>query len=164
MIPALVQDWLRLGPEALGSLWSVMALGTVIGALISARIPQKLHEPGMLSAWLAYGVLTGCLAMADEGYGFVLTIAFAMGCTGALADVLFAIIVQCETPNTKVSKTFATFSTLANSGEALSAPILAMAIGLWGIGGAFIAGAVLPVCASIIGLALVDQARQPADR
>jgi DHA3 family macrolide efflux protein-like MFS transporter len=151
LIPVFVKEHLAGGPDMLGFLWSIMALGTVIGAFLSVRIAPHLREHGMLCAWLAYGILLAAMIIPSE-FTVIFAIGFFLGIAGAVADILFATIVQERMPPEHVSKTFAGFSTLANTGEALSAPALGFVLGLYGIGAAFVIGAALPVVAAFAGL------------
>lgn len=159
LVPILIKDHLAAGPDMLGTLWSIMALGTVAGAFLSVRIRPGMRERGMLCAWLAYGLLLGALVVPSH-LALVLLIGFVLGAAGAIADILFVTLVQERMPGDHVSRTFAGFSTLANTAEAVSAPALGLLAGLWGIGAAFAAGAALPIIAALAGLlGLAGQAR-----
>ncbi|MCC5977101.1 MAG: MFS transporter [Salinarimonas sp.] len=151
LIPIFVKDHLAAGPDVLGLLWSIMALGTLAGAVFSVRIAPRWRERGMLLGWLVYGLLLGALAIPAD-LVVIFAIGFILAAAGAIADILFATLIQERMPGEHVSKTFAGFSTLANTGEAVSAPALGLVAGLYGIGAAFAAGAALPVIAALAGL------------
>lgn len=161
LIPILIKDHLGAGPSTLGVLWGIMALGTMLGAMISVRFPADQRERGMVLAWLVYGLLIGALVLPTQ-LGWVLAIGFILGATGAIADVLFATIVQERMPCEHVSKTFASFSTLANCGEAISAPILGIVAASFGLSAGFALGALLPVVASLVYVVHLAQ-RRPHD-
>lgn len=159
LVPIFVRDHLAAGPEVLGFLWSLMALGTVAGAFLSVRIVPGRRERGMLCAWLAYGLLLAALVIPTQ-LVVIFAIGFILGVAGAIADILFATLVQERMPGAHVSKTFAGFSTLANTAEALSALALGWLAGIWGIGAAFAIGAALPVIAAIAGLIRLSGSRK----
>jgi len=150
LIPILIKDHLNAGPAALGVLWGVVAFGTILGAAVSIRLTTERRERDMLLAWLVYGILIGALFLPSH-FIAVLAIGFALGAVGAVADVLFATLIQERMPKEHVSKTFAAFSTFANVGEALSAPALALTTTWFGIGVAFALGASFPIIAALGG-------------
>jgi MFS transporter, DHA3 family, macrolide efflux protein len=161
LIPILVKDHIGAGPAALGTLWSVMALGTVVGAAASVRLSIGQREHGMLISWLAYGLMIGALVLPTQ-FALVLGIGFVLGAVGAMADVLFAIIIQERMRGDQVSKTFAGFSTLANCGEAVSAPVLGLVTATFGLSAGFALGALLPVVAAVAGLVYLAR-RRPSE-
>jgi MFS family permease len=154
LIPILVKDHLNAGPAALGVLWGVVAIGTILGAAVSIRLTTERRERDMLLAWLGYGILIGALFLPSH-FIAVLAIGFVLGAVGAVADVLFATLIQERMPKEHVSKTFAAFSTFANVGEALSAPALALMTTWFGIGAAFALGASFPIIAALGGFVVL---------
>ena len=156
LIPILVKDHLNAGPAALGTLWGVVALGTILGAAVSIRLTADRRERDMLLAWLGYGILIGALFLPGH-FIAVLVIGFVLGAVGAVADVLFATLIQERMPQEHVSKTFAAFSTFANVGEAVSAPLLALITTCFGIGAAFALGALFPIVAALGGFVVLGR-------
>ncbi|MGY6645998.1 MAG: MFS transporter [Salinarimonas sp.] len=154
LIPILVKDHLNAGPAALGVLWGVVAIGTIFGAAVSIRLTTDRRERDMLLAWLGYGILIGIVVLPSQ-FIAVLVIGFVLGAVGAVADVLFATLIQERMPKEHVSKTFAAFSTFANVGEAISAPALALATTWFGIGAAFALGASFPIVAALGGFVVL---------
>lgn len=151
LIPALIKTRFPNGPEFLGILVGAIALGTVLGAYATAHIRQKHRNSCLYYAWSVYGVLIICLAF-PASFSVSLGIGLTLGFVGAFPDILFATIIQTNVPKEHISKTFAFFSTLANTGEALSALLLAAVLGSFGLIAAFIVGGTISIAVGILGI------------
>lgn len=151
LIPAMTKARFSDGPEFFGLLMGVIAFGTVIGAYATAYIVDRHRNSRMYYAWAAYGILIACLGL-PLSFSAALGIGLVFGFVGAFADVLFATIIQADMPDQHISKSFALFSTLANCGEALSAPILAAILSMFGLTAAFAVGGGIAAITALIGL------------
>lgn len=161
-IPARMESEVQLGVSTFGMFMATMASGTIPGAIAAAMVARRSQHMAMGAAWLAYGALL-VLFPVLTGVIPLLALGLALGFSGALADVLFATIVQESMEPRNISKTFAIFSTLANTSEAVSGPAAAACIGLGSFGLAFSAGGGLVILAGAAYLALLafGQARHP---
>jgi len=151
LIPALIKLKFPNGPEFLGILVGAIALGTVLGAYATAHVGQKHRNLCLYYAWSVYGVLIICLAL-PASFSISLAIGLALGSVGAFPDILFATLIQTNVPKEHISKTFALFSTLANTGEALSALLLAIVLGTFGLISAFVIGGTISIAVGVLGV------------
>lgn len=151
LLPAMVKSRFSDGPETLGLLMGLIALGTVGGAYSTAYVFEGRREGSMYLAWAAYGALLVSFGLALP-LSVALGVGLVLGFVGAVADVMFATIVQTAMPSRHISKSFALFSTMANVGEALSAPLLAAMLSGFGMMAAFSVGGGLAVMVGLFGL------------
>jgi MFS transporter, DHA3 family, macrolide efflux protein len=161
-IPARMEGDAHLGAPTFGMFMATMASGTIPGAIAAAMVAEGSRHMAMGAAWLVYGTLLVLFPLSSNIL-VLLALGFALGFFGAIADVLFATIVQETMEPRNISKTFAIFSTLANTSEAISSPIAAGCIGLGSFGLAFYAGGglVIVACAGYLVLEFLGRHRSP---
>lgn len=138
-------------PSYYGMVLAAMSFGTLPGAFVAGTIAAKDRFRAIYASWFAYGAFTYLLSTLSDIAGLVLCSA-AAGVVGAVADVSFATHVQESAKKEDVSKLFATFSTMANGCQALSAPMMAGVTACFSIRYSFMLGLVLVVVASACGL------------
>ncbi len=148
LIPALIKDVFLYSSIELGWFWGVMSLGTVLGSYLSTKLDRVNRISRMYIGWLVFGLFLIFIPLY-ESKSLFLIFAFILGISGAVADVLFATIIQSEIPAENISKTFASFSTLANSMEALSALVFATLSMFIGVKFAIIIGGFFTILISI---------------
>lgn len=161
-IPARMESDVQLGASSFGMFMAIMASGTIPGALAAALVARKSQHLAMGASWLAYGALLVLFPLSSN-IMVLMALGLALGFFGAVADVLFATIVQETIEPRDISKTFAIFSTLANTSEAISGPMAAGFIVLGSFGLAFTAGGglVIVTCVGYIALRIIAQTRSP---
>lgn len=117
-------------------IFSLMAAGTITGGLLYGRFVRSTSPEKVMQHWFVYGLLLLLMSFtAFHSLKFVLPLAFVLGISGAFVDISLVTVIQSWSPAENMGKTFGTFSTLANTAEALSGLIS----GLFAVGGLMIA-------------------------
>lgn len=140
-------------PENLGIVMSSIATGTLAGAGVLAITRLRATLKFMYVGWFAYGC-TILLFIWPMDIQVLIAVGFVLGVTGALPDIMFVTIIQKTVPRECLSRTFALFSTLANFGEAFSAPLFASIVSTAGLGLAFLVSGLSASILAVLGLAL----------
>lgn len=157
LLPAQIKGLFPDSPERLGLFMGLMAAGTIAGAILVGWVRTNSEFAIMYLGWLAYGFLILLFAVpllftVPGTFGVLLVVGAVLGAVGAVPDILFATAVQRQLPDQALSKTFALFSTFANLGEALSAPLLAFVMAAYGLPVAFAVGGGVAVISALAGL------------
>ena len=130
-----------------------IAAGTLAGAGVLTVTRLRATLVSMYIGWLAYG-FTILLFIWPMDIPVLISVGFVLGVVGALPDIMFVTIIQKTVPRERLSRTFALFSTLANFGEAFSAPLFASIVSTAGLGLAFLASGLSASILAVLGLAL----------
>ncbi len=105
----------------MSSLFSLMAVGTIIGGLFYHKTISKITSLKLMVFWLLYGGVLFIMPLISMCYlKLILGIAFLLGLIGAFVDISLVSAIQLYSRREDFGKSFGTFSTLANSAEALS--------------------------------------------
>ena len=116
-------------------IFSLMAAGTITGGLLYGRFVRSTSPEKVMQHWFIYGLLLLLMSFtAFYSLAFLLPLAFVLGISGAFVDISLVTVIQSWSPEENIGKTFGTFSTLANTAEALSGLIS----GLFAVGGLMI--------------------------
>ncbi|EEM8546175.1 MFS transporter [Salmonella enterica] len=116
-------------------IFSLMAAGTIIGGLLYGRFVRSTSPEKVMRHWFIYGLLLLLMSFTVfHSLAFLLPLAFVLGISGAFVDISLVTVIQSCSPEENIGKTFGTFSTLANTAEALSGLIS----GLFAVGGLMI--------------------------
>ena len=152
-LPVFFDESSQLDVRALGLFMGSIALGTLPGAFFAGTLSSRHHSCFMYLGWLFYGVLIA-LTVTMTNIFFLIVLGSLLGFSGAVADVLFITVIQRAVPEKDVSKAFAIFSFLANSGEAISGLLVAWIAGFVSVKAAFVFGGAIVLMASLSGLLL----------
>lgn len=131
--------------------FSLMAAGTITGGLLYGRLVWSTSPEKVMQHWFIYGLillLMSFTAFNSLALEFVLPLAFVLGISGAFVDISLVTVIQSCSPAENIGKTFGTFSTLANTAEALSGLIS----GLFAAGGLMIAFVGMSSLISLTGI------------
>ncbi|PIT68494.1 MFS transporter [Bartonella tribocorum] len=151
LIPALV---LSVGGEEsfVGSLFSLMAVGTIIGGLSYRKIIVKVTSLKLMVFWLLYGGVLFLMPFASMLYlKLLLVFACVLGFTGAFVDISLVSALQLYSRREDFGKSFGTFSTLANSAEAASG-LIAGLFALVGLMSSFLTMSACIIFTGMIGV------------
>ncbi len=140
ILPVMVIDTLGLGEVMLGLVQSALAAGLLLAALGLSSIKWTRQSKPLLGALLAHGssvlLLGGGLALAlysavsPRAIGIILvSAAFTLGATGAVANISLTTIVQRLVPDRMRGRVFALLNTLLGG----TAPLSLGAAGLLGV-------------------------------
>jgi DHA3 family macrolide efflux protein-like MFS transporter len=147
LIPALIKEGGH-SDSLIGFSMSLMALGTIIGALLCPRVTTDYRTPRLMLYWGAYGVALALLPLCMFDSSWFLLTCLILGAVGAFVDVILACNIQQQSDAQSVGKNFGLFSTLANTGEAMSG----------GVAGLLAQCASVSASLSVIGIFIVSVA------
>lgn len=106
--------------STIGYAMSAIALGAIVGAALCSRIVRDFSTRTLMLCWCAYGIALALLPAGISSASVVLCGCFVLGGFGALVDVVLPTNIQKLSTSANLGKNFSLFSTLANTGEALS--------------------------------------------
>ncbi|WP_330168756.1 MFS transporter [Bartonella grahamii] len=151
LIPAFV---LSIGGEEsfVSYIFSLMAVGTIVGGLLYRKIIFNVTSLKLMVFWFLYGVILFVIPLAAELYlKLLLVLAFILGFTGAFVDISLVSAIQLYSRREDFGKSFGTFSTLANSAEAVSGFIAGL-FALVGLLSSFLAMSAFIISIGMIGV------------
>jgi predicted MFS family arabinose efflux permease len=108
------------GEAIIGYAMSFTGFGALIGAVVCARLMRSFGTPALMGYWGIYGVAIALLPAFTASAQILLLACFAVGWLGAFVDVMLPTNIQRLSTKANLGKNFGLFSTLANTGEALS--------------------------------------------
>ena len=100
---------------------SATAVGTIAGALVCARVLHEFGTRRLMLCWAIYGLVLAAFPGFAASLPTIVLAAIALGRRGAFVDVVLPTNIQQLSDDGSIGKNFSFFSTLANTGEALSA-------------------------------------------
>ncbi|EJF79930.1 hypothetical protein MCO_00507 [Bartonella sp. DB5-6] len=151
LIPAFV---LSVGGEEsfVSYIFSLIAVGTIVGGLLYSKIILNVTSLRLMVFWLLYGVIMFVMPLAAVLYlKVLLVLAFVLGFIGAFVDISLVSAIQLYSRREDFGKSFGTFSTLANSAEAVSGFIAGL-FALVGLVSSFLAMSALIISTGMIGV------------
>ncbi|VEJ45908.1 MFS transporter [Bartonella vinsonii] len=151
LIPAFVLS--KGGEESfVSSIFSLIAVGTLIGGLLYSKIIFNITSLKLMVFWLLYGVIMFIIPLvATLSLKLLLVLAFVLGFIGAFVDISLVSSLQLYSRREDLGKSFGTFSTLANSAEAMSGFIAGL-FALVGLMSSFLAMSALIISTGMIGV------------
>lgn len=126
--------------SVIGFAMSFLALGAVAGALVCGTLLRDFTTSSLMTYWRCYGFMLALLPICAVSAVATLIACFVLGAIGAFVDIALPTNIQRLSTQENVGKNFSLFSTLANTGEAMS--------------GAF-AGALCVVAPVSVGISLI---------
>jgi MFS family permease len=104
----------------IGYAMSLTAFGTIAGALACSQFARDFSTRSVMLYWCVYGLAMSLLPLFIGSAATILAACFVLGVAGAYVDVAMPTNIQTLSTNVNIGKNFSLFSTLANTGEALS--------------------------------------------
>lgn len=120
LIPSLIRQH-GLPDSVVGYAMSATAVGTIAGALVCARVLREFGTRRLMLCWAVYGLVLAAFPGFAATLPTIVLAAIALGVAGAFVDVVLPTNIQQLSDDGSIGKNFSFFSTLANTGEALSA-------------------------------------------
>lgn len=111
-------------------IFSLMATGTIIGGIIYNKFISNPNPNKLMFFWFIYGVIM--LTMSFSSIKLILMFSLILGIFGAFVDITLITTIQTLSKQENIGRNLGTFSTLANTAEALSG-ITSGAIAMIGI-------------------------------
>ncbi|MET3589195.1 putative MFS family arabinose efflux permease [Bartonella silvatica] len=144
----------------MSSLFSLMAVGTIVGGLLYHKIILKITSLKLMVFWLLYGVILFFMPLAAELYlKLLLVFALVLGVIGAFVDITLVSAFQLYSRREDFGKSFGTFSILANSAEALSG-FIAGFFALVGLVSSFLAMSALIISTGMMGVIKIKKNKE----
>jgi len=119
LIPALMKHHGH-ADSMVGYALSLIAAGTILGSLLSAHVTRDFSTRQLMRYWGVYGVVLAMLPLFGSLLAATLAGCLVLGFAGAFVDVALPTNIQQLSSQHNMGKNFSLFSTLANTGEALS--------------------------------------------
>ncbi len=151
------------GDERLvGIVMSSFSIGAVCGSLICSRYHVRMKPQDLMLYWLLYGGMLSLLSILGGSFVLLCFWSALIGMVGAFVDISIATIIQVHSDPHRVGSNFSFFSTVANTGEALSGPLVGVLAASFTLSSALVlvGGTVAAVAAVAYGFA-VNRARLP---
>jgi MFS family permease len=147
LIPALMKN-AGFTDSLVGYALGLIAFGTIIGALVCSKITRDFSTRSLMIYWALYGLVLAALPLGIIHAVSMLASCFFLGVIGAFVDIVLPTNIQQLSTNQNIGKNFSLFSTLANTGEALSG----------GLAGVFVFFSSVSVGITVIGLLIASVA------
>lgn len=119
MIPSMLQG-AGHADSMIGYAMSFVAFGAIAGALLCTKVTRDFTTGNLMLYWCLYGAMLALLPLCLVSAPIVLAGCVAVGVIGAFVDVILPTNIQRLSTDANLGKNFSLFSTLANTGEALS--------------------------------------------
>ncbi|RAX12991.1 MFS transporter [Photorhabdus bodei] len=120
VLPASIIDIYK-NEELVGYVFSITAMGTVLGGVFYTRIIKNSTPVQVMKSWMIYGFFFLTVSLVIK-FSFVLLIVFALflGFSGAIVDISIITNIQSLSKENEVGKNYGLYSTIANTCESVS--------------------------------------------
>ncbi len=154
LLPLVARDLVVGGPLTYGIMLGAFGLGAIGGALLSARLRERLSSEWIVRIAFA-GFAVSALITASSPYGWLTSLALLLSGAGwVLALSLFNTTVQLSTPRWVVGRALSLYQTTTFGGIAAGSWMWGQAAEAYGPANALIASAALMVVGAVLGLRL----------
>lgn len=126
ILPAAVIENFQ-SEAAVGYIFSLLALGTVIGGMLYVKFNSVTTARSVILYWLLYGVLFLLTAIALEFNTYLfICLLLGVGFIGAFVDIAIITNIQCLSKPQEVGKNFSLYYFTAVIGDAVSGLIASL--------------------------------------
>lgn len=147
LIPAMMKHS-GFSDSMIGYAMSLTALGAIAGAVLCTKVARDFSTRTLMLYWCLYGLVLSLLPACVTNAAAILSGCFVLGTFGAFVDVVLPTNIQQLSTKVNIGKNFSLFSTLANTGEALSG----------GFAGVLVLFSSVGVSVTVIGLLIASVA------
>lgn len=119
LIPSMMKQ-AGFTDSLVGYAMSLTALGTIAGAALCGKVARDFSTRQLMLYWCLYGLVLALLPICVSSAITILIGCCVLGIFGAFVDVVLPTNIQQLSTDHNIGKNFSLFSTLANTGEALS--------------------------------------------
>nr|BET98707.1 hypothetical protein TCT1_36280 [Xenorhabdus sp. TCT-1] len=107
--------------ELVGYVFSITAMGTVLGGILYTRIIKNSTPAQVMKSWMIYGLFFLIVSLVIN-FSFILLIVFALflGFSGAIVDISIITNIQSLSKENEIGKNYGLYSTIANTCESAS--------------------------------------------
>lgn len=147
LIPAMLKNG-GFPDSVVGYAMSLTAFGAIAGAAVFGKIARDFSTRSLMLYWCLYGLVLSVLPACVRSATAILLGCFVLGAFGAFVDVALPTNIQRLSTDANLGKNFSIFSTLANTGEALSG----------GFAGVLVLFSPVAISVTVIGLLIASVA------
>ncbi|NWK78900.1 MFS transporter [Aquitalea sp. LB_tupeE] len=104
----------------IGYAMSLTAVGAIVGAVGFSKIANDFSTRSLMLYWCLYGIMLSILPVCMSNMITILVGCCLLGGVGSFVDVILPTNIYHLSNEANLGKNFSLFSTLANTGEALS--------------------------------------------
>lgn len=155
LIPALLKDS-GYSDSMVGYAMSFIAFGALTGAVLCSKVIRRFDTRNLMLYWSAYGIALAILPACVVSIPTTFMGCFVLGGVGAFADVILPTNIQNLSTDANVGKNFSLFSTLANTGEALSGGLAGLLTLVSPVGGSLVITGLLIASVAYLGKIRVE--------
>ncbi len=119
LIPAMLKTG-GYSDSVVGYAMSLTAFGAIAGATAFTKVARDFSTRSLMLYWCLYGLVLSVLPACVPSAAAILLGCFVLGAFGAFVDVVLPTNIHQLSTDANLGKNFSLFSTLANTGEALS--------------------------------------------
>ncbi len=139
----LAVDYLHMGPGGPGYLNAALGGGALLAGFVTAFLVGRRHLARTLTVTLSIAVLALALIGAIPRVAPAILLIGTVGLAGAVFDVTGRTLLQRSAPSDAIAGTFSILEALMDSGLALGAVLVRVAIAIGGLKAALFAPAVV---------------------
>jgi MFS family permease len=139
----LALDYLHMGPGGPGFLNAALGGGALLAGFVTAFLVGRRHLVNTLVVTLSVAVLALALIGAIPSVAPVILLIGTVGLAGAVFDVTSRTLLQRSAPSDALAGSFSILEALMDTGLAVGAVLVRVAIGIGGLKAALFAPAVI---------------------
>ena len=139
----LAVDYLHMGPGGPGFLNAALGGGALLAGFVTALLVGRRHLANTLTVTLSIAVAALALIGATRSVAPAILLIGAVGLAGAVFDVTGRTLLQRSAPSDAIAGSFSILEALMDSGLALGAVLVRVAIAIGGLKAALFAPAVV---------------------
>ncbi|AIO30582.1 major Facilitator Superfamily protein [Burkholderia cenocepacia] len=155
LIPALLKGS-GYSDSMVGYSMSCIAFGALTGAVACSKVIQRFDTRNLMRYWSLYGIALAILPACVASTPAIFAACFVLGGVGAFADIILPTTIQNLSTDANVGKNFSLFSTLANTGEALSGGLAGLLALISPVGGSLVITGLLIASVAYLGKIRVE--------
>ena len=139
----LAVDYLHMGPGGPGFLNAALGGGALLAGFVTAFLVGRRHLANTLTVTLSIAVVALALIGAMPSVAAAILLIVTVGLAGAVFDVTGRTLLQRSAPSDTLAGSFSILEALMDSGLALGAVLVRVAIAIGGVKAALFAPAVV---------------------
>ncbi|MCA1405749.1 MFS transporter [Ensifer sp. IC3342] len=152
LLPLVARDLVRGGPLTYGIMLGAFGLGAIGGALLSARLRERLSSEAVVRcAFAGFAASAAVTAISTEAWLTSLALTVSGACW-VLALALFNTTVQLSTPRWVVGRALSLYQTMTFGGIAGGSWLWGVAAEQYGAANALIGSCLLMLAGATVGL------------
>lgn len=152
LLPLVARDIVQGGPLLYGVLFGAFGIGAIFGALISARLRERLSSEWIVRIGFLGFAICACTAAMSTNPVFTCIALLIGGASWVVSLSLFNVTVQMSTPRWVVGRALSLYQTATFGGMALGSWVWGLMAEEYGPDKALLSSAVLMILGAALGL------------